>query len=282
MSNLLYQLDRSTPWLVGLSAASILLALNLMGCDGSARESNDAESSSETETPINTLTEEERAAGWQLLFDGESFDGWRGVGRDSIPEGHWTIEDGTLHKIPSGDVPRADDGQPLEGGDIMTIETFENFELSWEWKTTDEGNSGIKYNVSEEVSASSGSPHGAIGFEYQMLDDDGHPAADREAKNTTGGLYDLISARPLDEKNLKPVGEWNHSRIILEGNHGEHWLNGQKQVEYELGTSQFDSLVAASKFADIEGFADKRAGHIVIQDHTTPVWIRNIKIRELE
>lgn len=261
---------------------SVLLVVGLTGCGGNADQSEDAQSSSDAQTPINTLTEEEKAAGWQLLFDGKSFDGWRGVGQDRIPEGHWTIEDGVLHKVPSGDVPVAADGQPVDGGDIMTVDTYENFELSWEWKTTNEGNSGVKYNVSEEISMSVGSPTGAIGFEYQMLDDRGHPAADRESRNTTGGLYDLIPARPIAEKDLKPVGEWNRSRIVLDGNHGEHWLNGQKQLEYELGTARFDSLVAASKFSDIENFATKKSGHIVFQDHTTPAWFRNVKIRAID
>ncbi len=266
----------------GLAIAALVLITAIAACGGSAEDSGESTSQTAAETPINSLTAEEKANGWQLLFDGQSFAGWRGVGQDSLPRGHWTIEDGILHKVPSGEVPLAADGQPVEGGDIMTIDTYEDFELSWEWKISDEGNSGLKYNVSEEISMSVGSPTGAIGFEYQMLDDRGHPAADRASRNTTGGLYDLIPAKPLSEKNLKPLGEWNRSRIILDGNHGEHWLNGQKQLEYELGTARFDSLVAASKFADIEGFATKKSGHIVFQDHTTPAWIRNVKIRELD
>lgn len=267
----------------GPGLAAVFLAMTLLACGGGAQDAADTEAAEQGDaTALNTLTDEEKAAGWQLLFDGESFDGWRGVGLDSIPRGHWTIENGVLHKVPSGEVPLAADGQPVDGGDIMTVNTYENFELTWEWKTTNEGNSGLKYNVSDKISGSVGSPTGAIGFEYQMIDDRGHPAVDRASKNTTGGLYDLIPARPLAEKNLQAVGEWNRSRIVLDGNHGEHWLNGQKQLEYELGTAKFDSLVAASKFSGIEGFADKRSGHIVFQDHTTPAWIRNVKIRRLE
>lgn len=261
---------------------SIIVLVTIAACGESSQDTTDSQSTAPDATAINTLTAEEKANGWQLLFDGESFEGWRGVGQDSIPRGHWTIENGILHKVPSDEVPVAADGQPVEGGDIMTVDTYENFELSWEWKTTEEGNSGLKYNVSREISMSVGSPRGAIGFEYQMLDDRGHPAADRASRNTTGSLYDLVPAQPIAEKNLKPLGEWNQSRIILDGNHGEHWLNGQKQLEYELGTTRFDSLVAASKFADIDGFAAKKSGHIVFQDHTTPAWFRNVKIRVLD
>lgn len=234
-------------------------------------------SSPEAVTP-NTLTDAERAEGWALLFDGGSFAGWRGLGRDTIPEGHWRIEDGAIRKVASGDVPTAPDGQPLEGGDIMTVDTYEHYELKLEWKVAPGANSGVKYNVSEELSTSHSPAYAALGFEYQVLDDDRHPDGE-DPTHRSAALYDMIAAN--GEKQLEPVGEWNESRIVFQGMHGEHWLNGAKVVEYDMDTQTFDSLLAASKYSDIEGFADRRAGHIVLQDHGDDVWFRNIKLREL-
>jgi len=227
---------------------------------------------------LNTLTARERSDGWTLLFDGKTFDGWRGLGRDHMPTGYWTIEDGTLKKIASGEVPRMADGQPVEGGDIMTEQTYRNFELSFEWKIGPGGNSGVKYNVSEEISTSIGGAHSALGFEYQVIDDAGYPGKLKDTQ-TAGALYDLIP--PDLAKELMPVGQFNHTRIILHNNHGEHWLNGRKIVEFELGTPRLDSLIAASKFRDIPRFGEHKDGHIVIQDHVDAAWYRNIKIREL-
>lgn len=235
--------------------------------------------SSPAETPANTLAATEQAEGWRLLFDGETFSGWRGLGRDSIPTGHWIIEDGTIRKIASGEVPTAPDGQPLEGGDIMTEETFGDFELVLEWKVSPGANSGIKYNVSEAMSIEYPPPYAALGFEYQILDDDKHPDAQNGPNRTAAGLYDLIP--PGSAKALRPVGTFNEARVVFRGTHGEHWLNGEKVVEYDLGTARFDSLLAASKYAPVEGFAERRTGHIVLQDHGDDVWFRNIKIRGL-
>jgi hypothetical protein len=226
----------------------------------------------------NTLNPGDREAGWRLLFDGKTFNGWRGLGYDTVPTAHWTIENGTIRKIPDAKVPRQADGQPAVGGDLMTRDTFQDFELIWEWKISRAGNSGVKYNVSEELSMANAPNHAALGFEYQMLDDDLHED-NKVPSHRTGALYDLIP--PNAEKRLRPVGEWNNSRIVFRGNHGEHWLNGPKVVEFELGTPLMDSLLAKSKYHNIPNFAQRRAGHIVLQDHVDEVWFRNIKIRPL-
>lgn len=226
---------------------------------------------------MNALTTMEREEGWRLLFDGESLDQWTGLGRDSIPEGHWRVDDGAIQKVASGDVPTAPDGQPLEGGDIMTTDTFRDYEFMFEWKVAPGANSGVKYNVSEELSTSMEPQYAALGFEYQVLDDDRHPDGELPS-HRTGGLYDMIP--PNDAKQLRPVGEWNESRIVFRGMHGEHWLNGARVVEYDMDSPRFDSLLAASKYADIQGFAERRAGHIVLQDHGDDVWFRNLKIKE--
>ncbi len=213
----------------------------------------------------------------QQLFDGKTFAGWRGLGRDVVPSEHWVIEDGCIKKVAGQEVPRQADGQPIGGGDLMTIDSFENFELSFEWRVSPGANSGIKYNVSEELSTSRGGAHSALGFEYQVLDDSRHPDA-KIVTHRAGDFYDLIASQ---NKQLRPVGEFNQARIVFQGNHGEHWLNGAKVVEYDLGTSLMDSLLAASKYSSIPGFGDKKKGHIVLQDHGDTVWYRNIKIRLL-
>jgi 3-keto-disaccharide hydrolase len=226
----------------------------------------------------NALTAGEQREGWRLLFDGKTFNGWRGLGYDTVPTSHWKIENGTIRKLAEGQVPRLPDGQPAAGGDLITGDTFRDFELAWEWKISRAGNSGVKYNVSEEISLANAPNHAALGFEYQMLDDSLHED-NKVPSHRAGALYDLIP--PNENKVLAPVGEWNSSRIVFRGNHGEHWLNGRKVVEFDLGAPQMDSLLAKSKYRDIPGFATKRAGHIVLQDHVDEVFFRNIKIRVL-
>ncbi len=227
----------------------------------------------------NRLTAAEKAAGWKLLFDGKTFAGWRCLGFDTVLTARWAIQDGTIRKIPSGQVPLMADGRPVEGADLITTGTYRDFELTFQWKVAPAANSGVKYNVSEELSKSYPPGHSALGFEYQVLDDDRHPDG-KLPIHRAASLYDLIA--PNAEKRLRPVGEWNDARIVLRGNHGEHWLNGKKVVEYELGTPAMDSLVVHSKFRGVPSFADHRAGHIVLQDHVDEAWYRNIKIRELK
>ena len=228
----------------------------------------------------NTLTDAERSAGWRFLFDGKTFDGWRGLGYDSVPTAHWKIENGTIRKLADGEVPRLPDGQPAAGGDLMTRDTYRNFELTWDWKISRAGNSGVKYNVSEEISMAAAPNHAALGFEYQILDDSLHED-NKVPSHRTGALYDLIPPNANKGMAIKQVGDWNRSTIVLRGDHGEHWLNGQKVVDFDIATPRFDSLMAKSKYRDIKGFAEKRAGHIVLQDHVDEVYFRNIKIRPL-
>ena len=226
----------------------------------------------------NQLTAAERAAGWSLLFDGKTFAGWRGLGYDSVPTAHWRIVDGAIQKVASGNVPRIADGQPAAGGDLMTTDTFRDFELVFQWKVVPGSNSGVKYNVSEELSLAKATNHAALGFEYQVLDDSLNDD-NKVPTHRAGSLYDLVA--PNAAKHLRRVGQWNDARIVFRGNHGEHWLNGAKIVEFELGTPRMDSLLAASKYHPIPGFAEHRSGHIVLQDHGDEAYYRSIKIRAL-
>lgn len=227
----------------------------------------------------NRLSAAERAAGWKLLFDGRTLAGWRGLGYDSIPTAHWRVVHGAIEKIPSGKVPRLPDGQPAQGGDLMTVGTYRDFELVFQWRVAPGANSGVKYNVDEQLSLAHAVNHAALGFEYQVLDDSLNDD-NKVPSHRAGALYDLIA--PNTAKHLRPVGQWNDARIVLRGNHGEHWLNGAKIVEYDLGTPRMDSLLALSKYRSIPGFADRRRGHIILQDHGDEAYFRNIKIRTLD
>jgi hypothetical protein len=250
----------------------------LAGCASAASSTPSATIGAVKAEAPNELSSTERAAGWRLLFDGRTLAGWRGLGYPAVPTAHWTVEHGSIKKMPSGKVPVQADGQPSAGGDLMTTDAYRDFELAWDWKVTAGANSGVKYNVSEELSTSLPPTHAAKGFEYQMLDDDRH-ADGQLPTHRSGALYDLIA--PNASKRLKPVGEWNQSVIVLRGNHGEHWLNGQKVVEYDLGSPAMNAALAASKYAPISWFATRRAGHIVLQDHGDEVYFRNLKIRSL-
>ena len=208
----------------------------------------------------NTLSADEQAAGWKLLFDGKTTAGWRGIGKSEFPAKGWVVEDGVLRHINKGG-----------GGDIVTSEDYESFELTWEWKIGQAGNSGVKYNLPD--------PEQNIGCEYQIIDDEKHPDGLRGGKShQTAGLYDLIA--PADRKT-NAVGEWNSSRLIVKGNHVEHWLNGVKTVEFEFGSEALKALIAKSKYKKVPGFGEKRKSPILLQDHGDEVCFRSIKLRLL-
>ncbi|MDQ6612177.1 MAG: DUF1080 domain-containing protein [Gemmatimonadota bacterium] len=225
----------------------------------------------------NTLAHAERSAGWRLLFDGKTFAGWRGVGLDSVPTAHWHIKDGAIMKVALADVPNAVNGKTATGGDLMSIDTFENFELTWEFKLTPKANTGVKYNVSEELSTRNPGSHSALGWEFQLQDDvNGDDIT--IPSHLTGSLYDMLAANA--RHLIKPVGTWNSARLVFNGNKGEHWLNGHKVIEFDIATPEFSRLFAKSKYKNIAGFAVRRRGHVVLQDHNDEVYFRNIKLCE--
>lgn len=208
----------------------------------------------------NQLTDEEKAAGWKLLHDGKTMEGWRTFKKQSFPAKGWVVEDGWLHCLGKG------------GGDIISDAEFGDFELQWEWKQAPAGNSGVKYFVTEARNA-------ALGHEYQMIDDEREPDAKlADGKRVTASFYDVL--KPTTAPPTRAAGEINQSRILVKGNHVEHWLNGAKVLEYECGSEDVRAAVAASKFKTTTGFGNKIKGHILLQDHHSEVWFRNIKIRQ--
>ena len=223
-------------------------------------------------TPPNLLTPAEKAAGWTLLFDGKSTAGWRGFHSDKVPAG-WAIENGCIKKVPAQSEPSQ------ASGDLITADQFDNFEFSIEWKLSKGANSGIKYLISESLPPTGRS---GVSFEYQVLDDENHPDAKAgiAGNRTAGSLYDLIPASK--DKKLNPVGEFNLTRIVVKGNHIEHWLNDVKVLEFERGGEKLKQHIAESKFKNTKGFGETAKGHILLQNHGDAVWYRNIKIRKLK
>lgn len=225
---------------------------------------------------INQLTENEKRKGWRLLWDGTSKKGWRGANMETFPEKGWEISNGTLSVLSSGGA------EASNGGDIVTMDSYSDFELSVDFIITEGANSGIKYFVDPSLNKGEGS---AIGLEFQILDDEIHPDA-KEGKNgnrTIGSLYDLIRAENDDSsrgKNFKGVGEWNNARIVVKGGHVEHWLNQVKVVEFDRFSQLFSALVEKSKYEKWENFGRLPEGRLLLQDHGDRVSFRNIKIRE--
>lgn len=207
----------------------------------------------------NTLSAADKAAGWQLLFDGRTLDGWRGYRRDTVPDAGWEVRDGTLRTIPK-----------VKGVDLITRKTFHDFEFSWEWRVAPGGNNGVKYFVTEERPASPG-------HEYQMIDETGYPGK-LGPNQRTADFYDVLPAAA--DKPVRPGGEWNTSLIVVRGTHVEHWLNGKKVLTYELGSEAVKAGIEKSKFKGHPGFGERIDGHLMLTYHQDECWYRNLKIRE--
>ncbi len=232
-----------------LLACVILVLINpLMGRVRAAEPSG---------TTLNELSNVESASGWRLLFDGKTTTGWRSFRKQTFPDKGWLVEDGILKKVAK-----------VRGGEIITVDEFADFDFQWEWRIAPKANNGIKYFVSEERAQ-------ALGHEYQMIDD----STVTNPKQSTASFYAVLP--PRDHKPLNKPGEWNVSRVLVQGNHVEHWLNGAKVLEYELGSEQVQSAVDESKFKGVKGFGTKSKGHILLTDHGDEAWFRNLKIREL-
>ena len=219
---------------------------------------------------VNQLTDEEKAEGWHLLFDGTSTAGWKGYKRDDAP-GTWNVVDGNLFMNGSG--------RDRDRGDLLFAQQFADFHLKLEWKISEGGNSGIFYRGIE-------APELDVIYksapEMQVLDNNRHPDAKmgRDGNRTAGSLYDLIPPRP---QNVRPVGEWNSAEIRVENGQVQHYQNGELVLEFQLDTQAWRDLVAGSKFPGLNrNWVDVPArGYIGLQDHNDDVWYRSVKIREL-
>ena len=224
-------------------------------------------------TEPNLLSEQERINGVNLLWDGKTTTGWRGAYKEQFPDGGWKISDGILRVVKSK-------GKESEnGGDIVSVKEYGAFDLQFEFKLTEGANSGVKYFVTEKE----GNKGSAIGLEYQILDDEGHPDAKLGVvgNRTLGSLYDLIPSVKI-KRGLHKIGEWNSGRIVVyPDNRVEHWLNGYRVVEYQRGSPIYRALVARSKYAQWPDFGMTEKGHLLLQDHGDAVSFRSIKIKAL-
>ncbi|SEW03142.1 protein of unknown function [Chitinophaga sp. YR573] len=216
---------------------------------------------------VNTLTDKEKKAGWKLLFDGTDKAGWHTYLK-SEATASWQVVDGAL----TTDEAAKKNG--AEGGDLVTNDEYENYDLQLEWKISEGGNSGIIFSVHEDPKF--GATY-LTGPEMQVLDDAKHPDG-KITKHNSGDLYDL---KKSVSNAAKPVGEWNKARILKKDGHLTFWLNGTKTVETTVGSAEWKELLANSKFKNWKGFGEYAKGHIALQDHGDQVWYRDIKIRVL-
>ena len=209
-----------------------------------------------TKNVENTLTADERAKGWRLLFDGKSTSGWRGFKQQAPPAG-WQVVDGALTRVGSG-------------GDLMTVDQFGSFELQLEWKIAPGGNSGIMFHVSEDEAEAY-----HTGPEVQVLDNGGHKDG-KDPLTSAGACYALYAP---SKDMTRPPGTWNAVRLVVNGSRVQHWLNGTKVVEYDMASAEWKTKVAASKFNEWPKFGTIPEGYIVLQNHGDRVAYRNIKIK---
>jgi len=207
------------------------------------------------------LSVDEQSAGWKLLFNGKDHSGWRGYKMEQAPAAWKITKNGELYFSKKG-----------KGGDMMTVDQYGDFELQLEWKIAPGGNSGIFFWVSEDKNYS-----WETGPEIQILDNKLHK--DGGDMSTSAGANYALHAPAQDV--TRPAGEYNQVRLFVKGTHIEHWLNGVKIVEYEIGSADWEARVAKSKFGTMPGYGRNRKGHIVLQDHGDKVWYRNIRIRTL-
>ncbi len=242
-----------------------LVLVGLMACKDHQKHQQDTNQQLAEIQPEKEIQEE-----WKILFDGTSFEGWKGYRSDQVPDS-WKLEDGAMVFYPPEKRQRG------ENGNLVTVDDYTNFVLSLEWKISEGGNSGIFWGVKEDESFPQ--PY-ETGPEIQVLDNERHPDAKAGTTHQAGALYDMIAP---SEDVTKPVGEWNSCEITIdhENNMGKVVLNGREIVNFPLANEQWDEMVSKSKFANWSGFGKYTTGKIGLQDHGDIVAFRNIKIKEL-
>ena len=253
------------------SRASLLLMcgalVTAIACAPAAEPPPAQEAAADPCAGLNTLTDAESADGWQLLFDGSSLNGWHGYNGQSTEA--WAIDDCAIKSAGTEDNSGSD-----ERADVATDREYTNFELVLDWKATTGGNSGLIYAVVEDPKYKTA---WRTGPEYQLADDLSWETP--KAVTSTAADYDMLA--PSDEKELKPVGEWNVTKLVVNGPHVEHWLNGGKVLEFERWTDEWKARRDASKWGEHKDYGLAETGRIVLQDHGSKFWFRNIKIREI-
>ena len=252
---------------------AIALAAAITSCNNNAKTAKTVEKNSvksNTEMAVNTLTEEQKSGGWQLLFDGQTTKGWHKYG--NAPVGFaWKIREGSLVL----DTTEKVDWQTKGGGDIVSDEEFENFHLQLDWKIAQGGNSGIIFYIHEDKPKYEYA--WKTGMEMQVLDNNGHSDA-KIIRHRAGDLYDLISS---SKETVKPFGEWNHAEIKCVNGKLDLYLNGENIVSTTVWDDNWKKLVAGSKFKDMPDFGTYKKGRIGLQDHGNEVQFRNIMIKKL-
>jgi Domain of Unknown Function (DUF1080) len=239
-------------------ALALLASATLAGCASPRSQESAAQQGASSTTSTSTLTAEERSAGWRPLFDGSTLAGWHAYHGTGTPTG-WRAADGLLTRVGGG-------------GDLVTDEQYANFELALDWNVAPGSNSGIIYRITDAGEATY-----MTGPEYQVLDDARHPDG-KSPLTSAAAVYGLY---PTPRGIVKPAGEWNAARLVVNGNHVEHWLNGVRVAQYELGSPEWSQKVAASKFAQWPGYGKSPRGRIGLQDHGDSVSFRNIRIKVL-
>jgi hypothetical protein len=247
-----------------------LVAILLLSACGETNTASSETSTAPAAAPAAPAAEEMATSEWTSLFNGEDFTGWHTYGKEGVGAA-WKIDDGAIHL----DVANKDGWQAEGGGDIVTDESYANYELELEWKIGDCGNSGIIYNI---VETDEYDYPWLTGPEMQVLDNKCHPDA-KIITHRAGDLYDMIS---VEEENVRPAGEWNQVKLVVTDGKVEHWLNGKKQVEYVNKGPEWEAMIAESKFKDFGAFGQATSGKISLQDHGDAVWYRNIRIRQLK
>jgi hypothetical protein len=221
----------------------------------------------------NKLSQSEEKNGYQLLFDGTSTHGWRGAYLSQFPSHGWVIKNQQLLGELSAGKESGD------GGDIITLKKYQNFDLSFDWKLGKLGNSGVKYFV-EELAEKPKNSSSLVGYEYQLIDDQDFIYNEKHLPedHKTGALYNISAP---NKPNVK-IGQWHTSRIVVKGDQIEHYLDKRLILSINRSSEEFKNGYLASKFKSIAGYDKRKEGYILLQDHGHNVSFKNIKIKELK